>query len=151
MEKLGYLLPVGMIIFVFLLKLLLNEKLSFETFKRLLVETSIDVISLGISLMISYIIAIANKIVLIEKMEEKNKPIEDNLVKYWNCFGNGLLILFGYIVVLAIVVFISKFFISKYIEKDQMRYIVIGIILGYMFAIPAMSYAISLIKNIGGI
>lgn len=148
MEKVGYWLPIVVVALICILKLVVNEKFSFETFKRLLVESSIDVFSLGISFMVSYIMAIANKIVLLENTQKNNEKI---LVEYWNCFGNGLLTLFIYILILVLVIFIAKFFISKYTETEELKYIITGFIVGYMFAIPTMAYAIGLIKSIGGI
>ncbi len=148
MEKVGYWLPIVVVVLICILKLVVNEKFSFETFKRLLVESSIDVSSLGISFMVSYIMAIANKIVLLENTQENNEKI---LVEYWNCFGNGFLILFIYILILVVVVFIAKFFVSKYTETEELKHIITGSIVGYMFAIPTMAYAIGLIKSIGGI
>ena len=151
MIKLGFLLPAGIVIFIFMMKLFVNEKFSFETFKRLFVEASTDITSLGVSFMVSYIIAIANKIALIEELEKTNEQMQIMLSQYWDLFGLGLFMLFLYIIALALVVFISKLCISKYTEKEKNIYIIVGSIIGYMIAVPAMAYAIVLIKSIGGI
>lgn len=150
MEKLSYILPFGLIILIFVLKLLINEKFSLEKLKRLAVETSVDVSSLGISFMISYIVALANKILVLEKAQQKNEQIQNNLTMYWNQFAEGIIILFFCIFLLVLVVFVSKQFISKYIEKDKLRYILGGVIIGYVLSLPTIVCAISLIKSIGG-
>lgn len=150
MEKLSYILPFGLIILIFVLKLLINEKFSLEKLKRLAVETSVDVSSLGISFMISYIVALANKILVLEKAQQKNEQIQNNLTMYWNQFAEGIIILFFCIFLLVLVVFVSKQFISKYIEKDKLRYILGGVIIGYVLSLPTIVCAICLIKSIGG-
>lgn len=150
MEKLSYILPFGLIVLIFVLKLLINEKFSLEKLKRLAVETSVDVSSLGISFMISYIVALANKILVLEKAQQKNEQIQNNLTMYWNQFAEGIIILFFCILLLVLVVFVSKQFISKYIEKDKLRYILGGVIIGYVLSLPTIVCAISLIKSIGG-
>lgn len=150
MEKLDYILPFGLFILIFILKLLINEKFSLEKLKRLAVETSVDVSSLGISFMISYIVALANRILVLEKSQQKNEQIRNSLTMYWNQFAKGIIILFFCILLLVLVVFVSKQSISKYIEKDKLRYIFGGIVFGYFLSLPTIICAISLIKSIGG-
>lgn len=150
MEKLSYILPFGLIILVFVLKLLINENFALEKLKRLAVETPIDVSSLGISFMISYIVALANKILVLEKTQQKNEQIQKALTMYWEQFAEGIIILFFCILLLVLVIFVSKQFISKYIEKDKIGYILGGMIVGYVLSLPTIVCAISLIKSIGG-
>lgn len=151
MEKLSYVLPFGLIILIFILKLLINEKFSLENLKRLAVETSVDVSSLGVSLMISYIVSLANKILVLEKTQSKIEQTQSDLTLYWGYFAESIIILFFCVLLLVLVVFTSKQFILKYIEKEKNGYIVGGMISGYVLSLPIIVFAIILIKNLGGI
>ena len=151
MEKISYILPFGMIILIFILKLLINEKFTLEQLKRLVVETSVDVSSLGISFMISYIVSLSNKILVLEKIMPRNEQIQNDLKVYWNWFGEGIIILFFCVLLLVLVVFASKQFILKYTETEKMRYIVWGVTSGYFLSLPIIVCAIVLTKNLGGV
>ena len=124
MDKLGIYLPIGIVVLIFFLKLFVNESFSFETFKRVFVGTPIDITSLGISFMISYIITTANKILHLETISNIDQPQLEILKLNWNNFAKGLIILFFYVIILVIIVFILKHFISKYSEIEKMRYMV---------------------------
>lgn len=106
-------MPVYLII-IFVIKLTIDENISFENFKRLIVETSIDVISLATSFVISYLIASANKLAVTEP---------ENIS--WEAFSKGIIILTGYILALIITVFVSKIFKRKYSGTEKIRYLLL--------------------------
>ena len=149
-ELVGYVLPILVIFMIFILKLVVNESFSLENFKRVFVETAIDIMALGISFLVSYLITVSNKISRInEVVITRFSKIEyDNC---WNDFGRGIITLFIYIIILIVVVCISKYSVSKYEEEEKMRFIVIGGICGYILAIPCLAYVIILLKNLGGV
>ena len=68
----------------------------------------------------------------------------DRIYKGFKCFAI-------YIVFIVLTVLISKYAIRKYSKKEQFRYILLGVILGYTIAIPCIRYAIGLLQSLGGV
>ena len=137
LESIEYICPLIIIIIIFILKLTIDEKADFEHFKRLLVETSIDIMSLATSFVTSFIIATSSK------LSTDNSSVE-TINLFWKSFSQGIITLFVYILLLVVVILISKYFIRKYSESEKLRYIIGGIILGHLISTACIFYSIIL-------
>ena len=56
-----YICPTVLLVVIFALKLVVDEEISFEHFKRLIVETTVDIMSLSTSFVTSYLIGSVSK------------------------------------------------------------------------------------------
>lgn len=144
MERLSYFLPILMLVFLFLFKFLIPHNRSFESLKRLIVDFSVDITSLSISFVISYMILIASKI----KQAEINYERNNKLNYYWEYFGGSIACISVYLLFLLFVVYLSNFFISKYDQKNKIRYIIFGFIICEGIAVCLLTISIYLLKKI---
>ena len=139
LKSVEYICPSIILVIIFVLKLTVDENTSLENFKRLIVETSIDVMSLATSFVISYLIASANKLTV---------PEPENIS--WEAFSKGIIILVGYILALILTVFVSKIFTRKYSGTEKIRYLLLGVVIGYTISIACLYYSILLLRSLGG-
>lgn len=140
MKSVEYICPAIILLIVFLLKLSVDDKVSFEKLKRLIVETSVDVMALATSFIISFIIASVN----IEQTFDTESIV-------WKSLSKGIIVLVCYILGLVTTVLLSKFTIRRYSETEKTRYIILGIIVGYIVSIFCLCYSITLLRNLGGV
>ena len=155
LELVQYLGPIICILIIFALKFFVDENAKIERIKRMIAEVAIDIMSLAMSFILSFVISAANKITqasitrlsLMDLFKNVNMPSGNILI---NKFYEGLLIFIGYILLLIIVVGISKATIRKYSETEKIKYIVIGSFLGYTISIAALYYSIVLLNSLGG-
>lgn len=140
MKSVEYICPAIILLIVFLLKLSVDDKVSFEKLKRLIVETSVDVMALATSFIISFIIASVN----IEQTFDAESIV-------WKSLSKGIIVLVCYILGLVTTVLLSKFTIRRYSETEKTRYIILGIIVGYIVSIFCLCYSITLLRNLGGV
>lgn len=143
LKSIEYICPLIIIVIIFILKLTIDEKIDLEHFKRLLVETSTDVMSLATSFVISFIIATSSK------LSTENSSAETINV-FWKSLSHGIITLFVYILFLVIVILISKHFIRKYSESEKLAYILWGTILGHLISTACIFYSITLLRSLGG-
>lgn len=138
LNSVEYIGPGIILVIIFVLKLTVDENFSFENLKKLFLEATVDIISLAISFVVSFLIASASKI-----SSAGSDASQENFVI-------GIIALIVYIFALIIVVFISKFSVRKYLETEKRRYFVLGIFLGYSISIAFLYYSIDLLRQIGG-
>lgn len=139
LSSVEYICPTIVLIIIFLLKLTVDERTSFENFKRLSIETTVDVMSLATSFVISYVIVSAARV---NAAEVGSRMLGD--------FYGGIIVLVIFILCLIITVLCSKYSIRKYVETEQLRFILIGIAIGYTISIFCLIYSIILLRNLGG-
>ena len=126
-----YICPTVLLVVIFALKLVVDEEISFEHFKRLIVETTVDIMSLSTSFVTSYLIGSVSK--------DADAALE------------GVLSLMIYMCLLIVVVACSKICIRKYSDTEKHLYWCLGIIVGYPISIGSLCYSIILLRNLWGI
>ena len=126
-----YICPTVLLVLIFVLKLLIDEEFSFERMKRLIVETTVDIMSLAVSFMASYLIGSVS--------QGADVALE------------GVAFFIIYMVLLIIIVACSKIFIRKYNNTEKLRYWCAGIIIGYPISIGSLCYSIILLRNLWGL
>lgn len=139
LKSIEYIGPSIILIIIFILKLTVDETFSIEHLKRLFVETTIDIMSLAISFTVSFLIAVATAV---------NGADDKSLL--WEMFGVGFLAFIGFILILVVIVFISKLCVRKYSEKEEIKYIWIGILVGYPISFVCLIISINLLRGLGG-
>ena len=128
--------PIIVLIIIAVLKISVDDTVKLERIKRIIVETSIDIMSLAISFVISFIIAIVNQINF-ENMSEM--------------LATGFICFVVYIILLIFTVLSSKFFIRKYSETEKTLHLILGVAIGYLIAIPSLYHSIELLQSLGGV
>lgn len=139
LKSVEYICPTIILVITFLLKFTVDERVSWKNFKRLFVETSVDVMSLAISFVISFLIASAARV-----------ASADPSSGMWEEFSKGIIVLIVYILALIITVLCSKYSIRKYSETEKLRFWFLGIIVGYAISLFSLSYSIALLRGLGG-
>lgn len=140
LKSIEYIGPGIILIIIFILKLTVDETFSIEHLKRLFVETTIDIISLAISFSVSFLIAVATAV---NEADDKSS--------LWEMFGVGFLAFIVFILILVVIVFISKICVRKYSEKEEIKYIWIGILVGYPISFVCLIISINLLRGLGGV
>ena len=140
-KSLEYVCPIIILFIIFTLKLIVDEHLCFENFKRLTVEITVDIMSLSTSFIISFLITSMAKYV--------SNEVTENILE-WN-FIKGVISLLIYILLLIIIITCSKYNIRKYSETEKSSYLFIGIAIGYTISVPCLYYSIILLCSLGGI
>ena len=140
LKSVEYIGPSIILIFIFLLKLTVDESFSIEHLKRLLIETAVDIMSLAISFTVSFLIASTAEI-----SKSENGTIT------WENFYTGLLSFMIYLVFLVLIVFFSKFSIRKYSETEKVRYLILGLAVGYPISVVCLVISINFLRTLGGV
>lgn len=135
-ECVEYICPIIVLVIIVALKKSVDNTVTLELIKRTFVEAPVDVMSLAISFIISYIITLVN-----------NK----NTQNFSELFAKGLILFVLYIFFVIITVTLSKCFIRKYSEKEKTGYWLFGGISGYAISVPSIIYSIVLLQSLGGI
>ena len=136
MKCVEYVCPIIVLIIIAVLKISVDDTVKLERIKRIIVEASVDIMSLAISFVISFIIAIAN--------QSAAENISDKLATGFICFVL-------YILFLILTVLFSKFFIRKYSEAEKAIYLILGVVIGYLIAVPCLHHSIVLLQSLGGV
>lgn len=138
-KSLEYIGPIVMFVLIVILKVSIDGNVTIEKIKHVIVEAPVDLMSLSISFVISYLITIVNKF------------SSDNLDEdFMNNFFIGFISFIIYIILTVISVVIAKYAVRKYTNKEQNKYIFLGIIFGYSIAIPCMCCSVLLLRLAGG-
>ena len=135
MECVEYVCPIIVLVIIVVLKIAIDDRIKMEKVKRILVEESVDIMSLAISFVISFLIAVTNR---------NNQDISQQLSTGFICFVL-------YILLLVITVLVSKLLIRIYAKKEKVIYLILGIVLGYGISIPCLIHSIVLLSDIGGV
>ena len=136
LKSVEYICPIIVLAIIVVLKISIDNKVKIEKVKRIILEEPIDIMSLAISFVISYLISLVNR--------NDGKDISDQLTKGFICFSL-------YILFLVITVLVSKFFIRQYSRDEKIGYLLLGTIIGYSIAVSCTYYSISLLQSLGGV
>lgn len=136
---LEYICPIVILFMIFVLKLGIDEEICLEHFKRLMIEISVDIMSLATSFILSFLIT------------SGSIAINNNTQSTYNNLIKGITFLLLYIALLIITIICCKYSIRMYIKTEKMRYIFIGGIIGLIISISSLCYSIKLLCTIGGI
>lgn len=131
-----YVCPILVLLIIAVLKISIDNKVKLEQAKRIIAEGSIDVMSLAISFVLSYLIALVN--------HNSVQNISNELAKGFICF-------LVYVLCLIVTVLISKYFIRMYSEKEKIIYLILGVLIGYTISVSCTYYSILLLRSLGGV
>jgi hypothetical protein len=136
LEYIEYVCPIIVLVIIIALKISVDNSVTFELFKRTFVEVPVDIMSLAISFIISYIIALVNK---------------QNASNFSEFLAKGLIFFAFYIFLIIITVILSKCFVRQYSETEKTAFWLLGGITGYIISIPSIIHSIILLQSLGGI
>lgn len=136
LECIEYVCPIIVLVIIIVLKISVDNSVTLELFKRTFVEVPVDIMSLAISFIISYIIALVNK---------------QNASNFSELIAEGLIFFAFYIFLIIITVIFSKCFVRQYSEKEKTVFWLLGGITGYIISIPSIIHSIILLQSLGGI
>lgn len=139
-RSLEYLGPIVMFILIVILKISVDGNVTVEKIKHAIVEAPVDLMSLSISFVISYLITTVNKY----SSDILNEEFMNDLFTGFICF-------IIYIILTVISVIIAKYAIRMYTTKEQNKYVFIGIILGYSMSVPCVYCSVQLLRLVGGV
>lgn len=131
-----YVCPIIVLAIIIALKISVDNSVKLELFKRTFVEVPVDIMSLAISFIISYIIALVNK---------------QNANNFSELLAEGLILFVIYIFLIVITVIFSKCFVRQYSETEKTVFWLLGGIIGYIISIPSIIHSIILLQSLGGI
>ena len=136
LECIEYVCPIIVLVIIIALKISVDNSVTLELFKRTFVEVPVDIMSLAISFIISYIIALVNK---------------QNASNFSELLAEGLIFFALYIFLIIITVIFSKCFVRQYSETEKTVFWLLGGITGYIISIPSIIHSIILLQSLGGI
>lgn len=138
-----YIGPLIVLVIIAILKIAIDEEVGVEKVKRIIVEEAIDIMSLSISLIISYLISV-------ELIRDSFTEAKDNAAALSNNLAMGFIWFAVYILFLVIIVLLTKYFTRKYSESEQNKHLFIGTILGYTPSLFCLINSIVLLNSLGG-
>ena len=136
LECIEYVCPIIVLVIIIVLKISIDNSVTLELFKRTFVEVPVDIMSLAISFIISYIIALVNK---------------QNASNFSEFLAEGLIFFALYIFLIIITVILAKCFVRQYSETEKTIFWLLGGITGYIISIPSIIHSIILLQSLGGI
>lgn len=136
LECIEYVCPIIVLVIIIVLKISIDNSVTLELFKRTFVEVPVDIMSLAISFIISYIIALVNK---------------QNASNFSEFLAEGLIFFALYIFLIIITVILAKCFVRQYSETEKTVFWLLGGITGYIISIPSIIHSIILLQSLGGI
>lgn len=139
LNSIEYVCPAIILIIIFFLKLTVDNRTTCEDLKRLTIETMVDVMSLAISFVVSYLIASAARLTI-----ENPDPLAVS------DFYNAILTLFVFVLLLIVTVLCSKITIRQYAKREKMWILILGAVIGYGISVSSLVHSIIILRSIGG-